>query len=313
MAGNGRAPGGFRHQALLYAGADDFVAQTLPIIAGAVAAGEPVLVAVDQTKIELLRRRLGEGSRAVGWTDIRGIGGNPARIIPMWRQFVAQHGDRGRVLGFGEPIWPGRSPAALAEAQRHEELLNLAFEHAPGFTLLCPYDTESLDGRVLDQTQRSHPTLFDQSGAHASPSCLGLDAIAAWSAPPLGAPAGETRELTLAGAGAEAVGRLLADPAVAGALEGARRADLTTAIAALVGFMGRAPGARPLLRVWQDVSAVVVEISGLGPVRDPLAGREWPAPPAGPERGLWLANQLCDLVQLRSSRGEAVVRLHVSP
>ena len=39
-------------------------------------------------------------------------------------------------------------------------------------------------------------------------------------------------------------------------------------------------------------------------------GRMAPTPAA---RGLWLANRLCDLVQVRSGEQGTVVRLHVTP
>jgi MEDS: MEthanogen/methylotroph, DcmR Sensory domain len=42
--------------------------------------------------------------------------------------------------GIGEPLFATRSADELVECQRHEALLNLAFQDAPGFWLLCPYD-----------------------------------------------------------------------------------------------------------------------------------------------------------------------------
>jgi hypothetical protein len=44
---------------------------------------------------------------------------------------------------------------------------------------------------------------------------------------------------------------------------------------------------------------------------DPAVGRRRPSPDALAGRGLWLVNQLCDLVELRSVQGGAAVRLHV--
>jgi hypothetical protein len=43
----------------------------------------------------------------------------------------------------------------------------------------------------------------------------------------------------------------------------------------------------------------------------PLADRERPLPDLSAPRGLWLANQLCDLVQIRSLPEGTVVRLHM--
>jgi anti-sigma regulatory factor (Ser/Thr protein kinase) len=48
-----------------------------------------------------------------------------------------------------------------------------------------------------------------------------------------------------------------------------------------------------------------------GPIADPMVGRERPATGLDSGRGLWLANQLCDLVQLRTSGTGTVVRMHV--
>ena len=42
-----------------------------------------------------------------------------------------------------------------------------------------------------------------------------------------------------------------------------------------------------------------------------LAGRERPALHRDGGRGLWMVNQLCDLVQLRTFPAGAVVRLHL--
>jgi anti-sigma regulatory factor (Ser/Thr protein kinase) len=46
-------------------------------------------------------------------------------------------------------------------------------------------------------------------------------------------------------------------------------------------------------------------------IGDPLAGREEPRGEQHSGRGLWIANQLCDLVQVRSYATRSVVRLHM--
>lgn len=303
-ASSGEPRADFRHEAFLYAGADDFVARAGPIVAGAVEAGDPVLVAIDQGKIDLLREHLGAVAGAVAWKDIRGIGRNPARIIPVWHQFVRRHGGRGRLWGFGEPIWAGRTPAELVEAQRHEQLLNLAFAGADGFTLICPYDVEALDGAVLHEAHHSHPVVTD-ADARPSASYPGLDSFSSPFDGSLADAPRSSAELPLDGVPAAGVRRFLADHATP---PGTGLDSLTVAIAAVTASMAR-PRAR--LRVWREGDATVAEITDLEPVDDPLAGREWP-PPDGTTRGLWLANQLCDLVQLRGLGGAgAVVRLSV--
>jgi hypothetical protein len=56
---------------------------------------------------------------------------------------------------------------------------------------------------------------------------------------------------------------------------------------------------------------VICEISDAGSIADPLVGRENPPVDRLGGRGLWMANQLCDLVQVRSGAFGTVVRLHV--
>jgi MEDS: MEthanogen/methylotroph, DcmR Sensory domain len=300
----------FRHKAFPYAGADHFVARAAPIVAGAVEAGNPVLVAIDAAKIERLRDCLGSASGSVAWKDIRGIGGNPARIIPLWREFVARHRPRRRLWGIGEPVWPERGPAELIEAQRHEQLLNLAFAGVPNFTLLCPYDTERLDPDTVREGHRCHPLIAAEDGAWPSADYPGLTEITAPLDPSLPEPAGEPFEFAVDGAGNALVRSHLQELAHQAGVDVVRADDLTFAIAAVTHHMGR-PGTRRVARVWREAGSLLAELPDLAAPGDPLAGREWPAPAAGPGRGLWLANQLCDLVQLRSSDADAVVRLHV--
>ena len=48
-----------------------------------------------------------------------------------------------------------------------------------------------------------------------------------------------------------------------------------------------------------------------GRIEDPLVGRERPRPDQANGRGLWIANQLCDLVQVRSGHDGTEVRLRM--
>jgi anti-sigma regulatory factor (Ser/Thr protein kinase) len=70
-------------------------------------------------------------------------------------------------------------------------------------------------------------------------------------------------------------------------------------------------GGSGVLRMWREPTEVLCEISDAGSITDPLVGRENPAVDRLGGRGLWLANQLCDLVQVRSGGSGTVVRLHV--
>lgn len=64
-------------------------------------------------------------------------------------------------------------------------------------------------------------------------------------------------------------------------------------------------GGSGALRLWRDGDKVVAEIRDGGCLNDPLADRRLPALGDRAGRGLWLANKLCDLVQVRSFRASS--------
>src|SRR5215469_16098959 len=65
----------------------------------------------------------------LAFLDATELSRNPARIIPEVLSFIDKHPGQ-RVRCVGEPIWPGRSPAEICEAARHEALVNLVFARA---------------------------------------------------------------------------------------------------------------------------------------------------------------------------------------
>ena len=61
--------------------------------------------------------------------------------------------------------------------------------------------------------------------------------------------------------------------------------------------------------MWLEPGAAVVEFSDSGRIADPLTGRLRPPLESVGGRGVYLVNQLCDLVQLRSSEAGTTVRV----
>jgi anti-sigma regulatory factor (Ser/Thr protein kinase) len=110
--------------------------------------------------------------------------------------------------------------------------------------------------------------------------------------------------------GADADRVAFADMADVGA-NPARAADLVLAVDELATNSLRHGGGRGTLRIWRDDGALVCEVRDAGRIEDPLAGRERPAVDRDGGQGLWMVNQLCDLVQLRTFPSGAVVRVHV--
>ena len=240
------------------------------------------------------------------------LGLNPARIIPAWQAFVDERQEDGRrIWGIGEPIWPGRSDAELSECYRHECLLNLAFAASDGFTLLCPYDTASLDPGVVERARHSHPLVVEH-GACAGSSSYSAEAAAAPFCDALPEPSDEPCRLDFAGEELSQLRRLVLSFAAEAGLPRDRVGDLVLAVHELATNSIRHGGGRGALRLWRDAGSLVCEISDDGRIDAPLVGRTRPA--AGGQiggYGMWLANQLCELVQVRSFASGTVVRIHM--
>jgi hypothetical protein len=178
---NGDGNEAFRHEAFFYRDEAEYMAGTAPLITEGLSMGAAVVVATAPQQIDQLRQELAADAGLVRWVNIRGIGGNPARIIPLWR------------------LSPGR---------------------ADNFAL----------------------------AVHAAADSLSR-----------------------------------------------------------IGTRGPKTGL-----VWRESDSVVCELNGEGTIEDPLAGREWPPSDEHHGGGLWLANQLCNLVQLRALPTGMVVRLHMA-
>ncbi|HSE46559.1 MAG TPA: MEDS domain-containing protein, partial [Gemmatimonadales bacterium] len=129
---------GFQHEAVLYEGLDDLASTTVPFIREGLELQEPVLVAVLPDRIRTLRSALGSDAERVQFLDIAEFGGNPGRIIPMWRAFVDRSTGSGSVRGIGEPVWSSRRDVEIEECHLHESLLNVAFDEGPPWRLMCP-------------------------------------------------------------------------------------------------------------------------------------------------------------------------------
>jgi anti-sigma regulatory factor (Ser/Thr protein kinase) len=301
-----------RHEAFFYSGPDEFVNGATAFIRAALEAEEPVLVVVGAPKIAQLREALDGSADSVHFADMADVGANPARIIPAWRDFVTANAAPSRGLrGIGEPIFPERGPDELVECQRHESLLNVAFEGVQGFRLMCPYDVVSLEPHVVDEARRSHPFVWAPDAEQESDSYRGDEASAAPFTLPLPAPRGPVEELEFDSDGLQAVRTLIARSAARAGLGAERTDDAILAVNELATNSIRHGGGRGTLRAWQEGKTLIYEVRDSGVLDRPLVGRELPKPGTAGGHGLWLANQLCDLVQIRALPDGNVVRIHV--
>jgi anti-sigma regulatory factor (Ser/Thr protein kinase) len=309
----GRTTRRFHHEAAFYSDQDEFLAAAVPFLREGLEAEEPILVAVNEEKIRTLREELNGGSDSVEFVDMETVGRNPARIIPVWRNFAELNLREGRPMrGIGEPVWPERSDAELAECDIHESLLNLAFADSPPWSLLCPYDTSGLDDAVLEAARQNHPHLGESGERSKSDSyrepVADLDPFAG----ELPEPASKPREIGFIGGTALSYIRtVIAECAQEVGMSDARTADCVLAVNELTTNSVRHGRGHGTLRIWTEGDLLLSEVRDEGCIDDPLVGRRRPQLKQTDGRGLWVANQLCDLMQIRSDAHGTVVRLHM--
>jgi anti-sigma regulatory factor (Ser/Thr protein kinase) len=290
----------FRHEAFFYSGPAEFRQGLGTFIREGLDNNEPVLAVLSAEKIAQLRDDLGSDA-------------DPARIIPAWRKFVDDNnGAGGRIRGIGEPISAERDPACLVECQHHESLLNLAFADTPGFYLLCPYDIAALGPRVLLEARRSHPFVAVNGEERANPDFRDSHDGTPLLAEALPAPPVQPRWRVFGLRGLSTLREFVATEASRAGLERRRVDDLVTAANEIASNCVLHGGGGGNARIWTDGGALVCEFNDKGTIDQPLVGREAPGPGQTSGYGVWMANQLVDLVQVRSAVDGTTVRLHMA-
>lgn len=304
----------YRHEAFFYSGDEEYVAGTVPLLRDGVDAGEAVMAALPPDRLAQVRTALAAEAPAtvagVRWVDLAELGRNPANILAVWSDFLADNGGR-RARGIGEAVWPGRRQEEVQECQLLEALLNLAVSPDVPFWLRCPYDAQALDEQVLRAAHLSHPVLCGPGQLRGSTTYAGAHHAAELLSAELPEPDAGTDVLTLPFVGRDlpALRTAVQGQAAAAGLSADRADDLAHAVHESAANSIQHGGGRGVLRSWRDAQALVVEVRDEGRLSDPLVGRRTPSLRAEGGRGVYLVHRLCDLVRLRSGDSGTRVRM----
>jgi anti-sigma regulatory factor (Ser/Thr protein kinase) len=296
----------FRHEAMPYDSLEDLVAQVSEFLDPGLARADLAMIVVETGKVARFRKAFGGKVEVVAMEE---VAPNPGRLISLWQDFLDDNCAPGdTVWGVGEPVYPGRRPAELVEAQIHERLLDRAFGETE-YRLLtaCPYDTEQLPPEAIDEMERSH--LYVLQGGKASlnprfePNNSGvLDGEL--PTPPIP----EDWFTPFTAIGLAAMRRDLAEQARDLGVLSERIPDLLLAVNEIAtnSVLYAGGGA---LGVWPDNGHIVCEVRDRGYIHDELVGRRRPDFTQERGRGIWLANQVSDLIQLRTGPSGTRVRI----
>jgi anti-sigma regulatory factor (Ser/Thr protein kinase) len=297
------------HDGLLYRTEADYLAGVLTFLAAAFAADEPAFVAVPEANLDLLESSLDASSGPVELVDITRIGRNPARLMPLMHRFVDAHPGR-RVRFVGEPLWPGRSAAEICEATRHEAMLNTAFADV-AIDILCPYDARALEAAAVADVWRTHPSVVDHNERRASPAYTDPHRLYAGEHALVPEPPADVSAIPVRADDLAAVRAFVQRMAAGYGLGPRRIQDLVLAVNEIATNTILHTAGSGTLRIWSEPDTVVCEIRDGGYIVDAFAGRRPPNDASDHGRGLWMANELCDLVQLRSTERGTTIRVHI--
>jgi anti-sigma regulatory factor (Ser/Thr protein kinase) len=90
-----------------------------------------------------------------------------------------------------------------------------------------------------------------------------------------------------------------------------RTGDLVLAASEIAGNTLRHTQAGGTVHIWHTEEEILCQIQDRGWITDPLAGRIR-RPPDERGHGLWVVNQVCDLVELRTGQAGTTIRMHMS-
>jgi anti-sigma regulatory factor (Ser/Thr protein kinase) len=90
-----------------------------------------------------------------------------------------------------------------------------------------------------------------------------------------------------------------------------RAVDLVLAVSEVAANTVRHAKSPGSLKIWYDTKEIVCQIHDEGVITDPLAGHRQPSLEANGGHGLWIVNQVCDKVEMRSDESGTTIRLHM--
>ena len=291
----------------MYDDDEGFLLATGDFVRAGLEAGEIVAVGVPDNRAELLRDELGSTlSERIEW--LAGDGHNPGRMIPLWREQVQEHTDSGRRLRAVAQIGATRGPAEDDELVLNEALTNLAFADAAALWMRCPYDARDTTPHVLDSLGRTHAAIVNGK-ARTSTAYDPRGVASALFTTDLSPRPPTSKRWPVALPELGALRTRVHDVAVRHGLDDEHADDVVLATHEICKNCIRFAGGGTL-SVWIEGDTLICEVADRGRITELLVGRSSPAMDDEGGRGLWLANRLCDLVQIRSTDSGTVVRLH---
>jgi anti-sigma regulatory factor (Ser/Thr protein kinase) len=301
---------GLRHQAFFYKGVDAFVGEIVPFVEEGLRAGDPIVAVTTSENIAALRNALGTDASRVSLHDAQDWYRSPGKAFSACLEFVGANMDAPCIRAIGEVAWPVDWAAGIEEYAHYESVFNVIAGEAPVY-VVCPYDVSALPEPVLAHARATHPEIRSLRGAQVSDEYVDPDEYCGRLATRLEeAPPAEPIQVTPELAGLRAV---VAARAREANVPLDRIPELVLAVHEIATNALTHGTGDAWARLWEDERRFVCDIDNEGEgISETTAGYIPPDPGADRGRGLWLARQVCDLVEVLSRGGRTRVRLSMS-
>jgi anti-sigma regulatory factor (Ser/Thr protein kinase) len=297
------------HEAVLYSAPDELAERLGPRLQASLDEDAPVVAVLDDATRAEVRRVLGPDADRVEFPDPAAVHRLPPFTVAMrWARLSRKVRTSNAHATVVSQHVPGLPEYGENHYARLDIGLNVAVIGLP-ITVLCAYHA---DDQVLARVQATHPRLTTVGGSISSAGYRPpVEALVEYPPPPppdLGPPAAELAfrapELGL-------LRHLVAEVAARGGTPPERVADLVLAVNEIgSNSLEHGPG-RGRLRLWVADESVVAEVADSGTADLPFAGMVAPPAAGARGRGLWLASELCDVMQVWSDANGTVIRLRM--
>ncbi len=304
--------GGLDHDAFVYRSTAEFAGYAAQFVDRGLSVGGEVFVAGAAEGVTALRAALGGEPAGVTLRDTQEWAPHPATRLRAFHRLVTSRLKAGvpTLYLMGEPLWPSGPPPIRREWARYESVLNAVLAPFP-VTLVCLYDGLRLAPEVVADAGHTHPEFVDADGARPTgafePPATLLRRWTRRSGPP---PAGA--HLVAEPGSPTAARGVVTDAARRAGVDAPRTEDLGIAVSEVLTNAALHAGGATLVATWTEAGRFVCQVEDTGPgMDDPLAGYRPPSPDEVAGRGLWLARQLVELMEILPGGTGTTVRLHV--
>ncbi len=293
------------HLAVPFGAASELAGRLAPRLVDALTAGAPVVAVLDAPERAALCIELGAGADGIEFADPEDVHTVPAFTVAVrWARLARRAREVSAVVVGQHVDLPGRGPDHWA---RLDIALNVAIDGLP-VTVLCPCRD------VEPSVEQTHPLLLTDDGARRSDHYrFPPEAVIDYPPPPppdLGPP---DVDVPFTPDELPALRRRVAASAATAGLDGERAADLVLAVNELASnSVEHGPGTGRM-RLWVGPGTVTAEIADRGHIHVPFPGLVLPPPAGARGRGLWLASELTDVLQLWSDDAGTLSRVTTGP